>query len=84
MRLRVALTARNQKRSGLQSELYTEIYQVNRFLDGKLLAEFLLPKIIKDFADSRVFRQYNQWMTTRSDSAAQQGVAGDASQAAPL
>jgi hypothetical protein len=50
--------------------------------DTELLAEFLLPKIIKDFADARVFRQYNQWMTARADSVTHQALAGGASQTA--
>jgi nucleoside 2-deoxyribosyltransferase len=50
--------------------------------NSELLAEFLLPKVIKDFSDPRVFRQYNLWMTSRLDTAAQQAVAGDAPQAA--
>lgn len=50
--------------------------------NSELLSEFLLPKIVKDFSDPRVFRQYNLWMTTRADAAAQQAVAGDAPQAA--
>ncbi len=50
--------------------------------DKELLAEFLLPKIVKDFSDSRVFREYNQWITSGCDSAAQQAVAGDAPQPA--
>jgi nucleoside 2-deoxyribosyltransferase len=37
--------------------------------NSQLLDEFLLPKIVKDFSDPRVFRHYNVWMTKRSESA---------------
>jgi hypothetical protein len=38
--------------------------------DGDLRAEFLLPKIISDFTDSAVIRQYNAWITKRGSGAA--------------
>ena len=38
--------------------------------DEDILAEFLLPKILKDFSNPHVVRQYNRWVNERASKAA--------------